>query len=84
MDAWGDGYGYQIWLGPDNIYMFYGSYGQYLLCAPDKKLFVLTFASCTMQQGPLLAQMVLENILQKAKNTPLPPNLQASQALCKG
>lgn len=27
MDAWGDGYGYQIWLGPDNIYMFYGSYG---------------------------------------------------------
>ncbi len=76
-----DGYGYLIWLGPNGTYMFYGSYGQYMIFDPRHQMFVITTGSCRMDQDPRLKDLLYEYFINKSGRGILPPNKSLHTAL---
>lgn len=77
------GYGYQIWLTRDNTFSFMGMGNQLAICIPEKDMLFVCTAD---NQGNETAEKTIydclwNNIIEKAKNEPLPENSAAYNLL---
>ena len=79
------GYGYQFWRTRNNSFYFNGMGSQYGICIPDKNMI---FVVNSDNQGHPRPDMVIidrffEEIVEKAKDEPLPENKEAYDKICE-
>ncbi len=79
--GWPDGYGYQIWRAGQDSFAFCGSYGQFMIANPKKNMFVITFSSNPLADSPMMGRAIFSRVIDKASDTPLPPNPADNQIL---
>ena len=82
-DSFSNGYGYQIWQGPENSFGFVGMGDQLALCVPSKDLIFVCTAD---NQGnaastELIMNGFFEYIYDEISDTPLPVNKEYAKKL---
>lgn len=79
------GYGYQIWRGERNSFMFRGMGMQDTLCFPDQDVIFLVNADIQYNNAarPIVYTSFVDKIIDKISDTPLPKNPEAEALLAK-
>lgn len=77
------GYGYQIWMGPYNSFLFLGMGGQLVICLPEQELLCVTTADTQGIGGgnELILNAFYEEILSGLSQEALPQNEGAAEEL---
>ena len=79
------GYGYQIWRGERNSFMFRGMGMQDTLCFPDQDVIFLVNADIQYNNAarPIVYTSFVDKIIDKISDTPLPKDPEAEALLAK-
>ncbi|MBN1933058.1 MAG: serine hydrolase [Anaerolineae bacterium] len=78
---WAQGYGYQFWRCRHGIYRGDGAFGQFCIVMPEQDAVLALTAGVGDMQGVL--NLVWEHLLPAMEATPLPPDVDAQQALAQ-